>query len=101
MTDHEPIPIERTQKIEIALNTYEPRSPNLVQIHDLDHQIAKIESELGEEPDVSVSLKELRGCIARLKYARDKKSPEAEQEALESARRANSSLQGVIAKKRT
>ncbi len=30
MTDHEPIPIERTQKIEIALNTYEPRSPNLV-----------------------------------------------------------------------
>lgn len=99
MTDREPIPIERPQKIESALNTYEPGSENLVQIHDLDHQMAKIESELGEEPDVSVRLKELRGCIARLKYARDKKSPEAEQKALESARSANSALQGVIAGK--
>lgn len=67
MTDHEPIPIERTQKIEIALKTYETGSPNLVQIHDLDHQVAKIESELGEEPDVCVSLKEIKNYRRKLR----------------------------------
>jgi len=99
MSDHEPTPLDRTYLLEIALNTYQPGLPNLSEINQLDHHTAKIASELGEDPDVSARLKELRGCIAKLKYARDKKVPKDEQAALESARTANAALKNIIAGK--
>ncbi len=85
--------------LEIALNTYQSGSPNLSQISQLDHHTARIDSELGEDPDVIARLKELRGCIAKMKYARDKKLPKDEQAALESARTVNVALKNIIAEK--
>jgi hypothetical protein len=97
MTSHEPTPIERTQLIEIALNTYQAGAPNLVQINDLDHQIAKIDSAMGNNAEVSARLKDLQDFISLLKHARATKSLEVEENSLASARAANSALQQTIA----
>jgi hypothetical protein len=72
---------------------------NYQQFSWIDEHIRGIASELGNEPEVSRHLNELRASIARLKYARDKHSPEDEQKAIEAARTANSALKSVVAGK--
>lgn len=99
MTDHEPTPIERTQLIEIALNTYKSDSENPVEISQLDHNIVKIDSEMGQDAGVKSHLDDLRNSIAEVKRARRTKSQEAEEAALESASAANLRLRGAIAEK--
>jgi len=99
VTDHEPTPIERTQLIEIALNTYKSDSQNLVEISQLDHNIVKIDSEIGQDAAIKPHLDDLRNSLVALKDTHRTKSQEAEKAALESAAAANLRLRGAIAEK--
>jgi hypothetical protein len=99
VTDYEPTPIERTQLIEIALNTYKSDSLNLVEINQLDHNIGEIDSKLGQDGAIKPHLIDLRNSVAALKDARKAKSQEAEKAALASASAANLRLRGAIAAK--
>lgn len=99
MTDHEPTPIERTQLIEFALSSYKSDSPNLIEMSHLDHNLRKIESEMGHDAVVKPYIDELRNSIAELKNARTTKSYEEEKTAVQSATAANLRLRRAIAEK--
>jgi len=60
--------MERTQLIEMALNNFEAGSDKRITLHDIEHDVNKIDSALGLDAVVKQRLNELRAFITTLKH---------------------------------
>jgi outer membrane murein-binding lipoprotein Lpp len=99
MSDWPPTPLDRTQLIEMAINSYQAGSNIGVVIHDIEHNVSKIQRALGSDANVKQQLNELQAFVTRLKHPPEKTSPEAEAAAVDAAHRANERLRTAIAER--